>query len=66
MPHLTERTLRKKMGKAAVAGGKRRVESSEAPAVLGCAELGGKVAATADVMVVPAAGGSFVDAACGI
>jgi len=54
------------MGKAAVAGGKRRVESSEAPAALGCAELGGKVAAAADVMVVPAAGESFVDDAMGI
>jgi len=54
------------MGKAAIAGGKRRVESSEAPAVLGCAELGGEVAAAADVMVAPATGGSFVDDATGI
>ena len=54
------------MEKEAVTSGKRKAESSEAPAALGCAELAGEVPAAADAMLAPAAGESFVDEATGI
>ena len=54
------------MEKEAVTSGKRKAESSEAPAALGCAELAGEVPAAADAMLAPAAGESFVEEATGI